>query len=134
MQWTSSGVLDDEKALPVLLDNARVIVGSLTFQKGNNLWSNQVIMHINNAYHSPVPPLSRATVRQPPCCLVAVTPPYDCFLSMAAARIGSCHDFCKLCPASAPGSVALYGLEPVHTRSGRIMRAGWLGRTPFSIP
>ena len=57
MQWTSSGVLDDEKALPVLLDDARVIVRPFAFQKGHDFWSYQVIMHIDNAYHSPVPPL-----------------------------------------------------------------------------
>jgi hypothetical protein len=57
MQWTPGAVLDDEKALPILLDDVRIKVGPLAFQKGNDLWSHQVIMHIDHAYHGPVSPL-----------------------------------------------------------------------------
>jgi hypothetical protein len=57
MQWTPGCALDDEKTLSVLLDDARIVVCSFTFQKGYNFRSYQVIVHIDNAYHSPVSPL-----------------------------------------------------------------------------
>ena len=40
----------------IALDNARVEAYPLTFQKGHNLGSYEVVMHIDDACHGPVSP------------------------------------------------------------------------------